>query len=690
MLPRSKKTKTALKRRVSQGVVSSPMPRPGLTGTNITNLVLVPLRQIGTVIIFGPALSLSRPQAAFRKVLALSTSMAALFAPLVPASAAPTGGNVVAGSAGIQYGTTVTNINQSSNRAIINWQSFSIGAGETVNFNQPGFSSVTLNRVTGNETSIIAGALNANGQVFIVNSAGVLFSKGSQVNVGGLVASTLNISNKDFMAGNYKFHGKSDASIINEGLIHAGNGGYVALLGQTVSNQGVISATLGTVAMASGEKITLNFSGNSLIDVTIDKGTLNALVENKQLIKADGGHVIMTARAADSLLSAQVNNSGIIQAHSMSALMGGGNGGHHYGHVHVGPVEVAGHQSRAATRVASRPRSTGTGGTSHAGSIELLAIGGTVTVSGTLDASAPKGGDGGTIETSGNKVSIIDGTVITTKSSTGQNGLWTIDPDGFTIGAGGDLTGTQLSAALAIGDVTIQSVNGNGTDGNINVNDAVNWSANTLTLEATNNIYINNVMTATGTASLNATYGSTGINLGGQVKGFYIATGSSGYTGGVDISGTGGVTLNGTSYHIIDTAAQLAKAEASPSGNYALGANIGNLGYADLAAFGFGSSNTFTGSFTGLGHALSTATAPDVSISNAVSIPANVTLTNFNLTSNSNLNVNAPVSWSSNLLTLNAADNVYVNAVMTATNNASFAATYGTGLNADGYKPYGL
>src|SRR5262245_25444642 len=249
---------------------------------------------------------------------ATMTAIAAVLALPRVAPAEPTGGSVVAGSAGISQAGSVTNINQSSNKAIINWQSFSIGAKETVNFNQPGSSSVTLNRVIGNETSVISGALNANGQVFLVNSAGVLFSKGAQVNVGGLVASTLDISNSDFMAGNYTFSGNSSASVVNQGRIHAHGGGYVALLGKTVANDGVISARLGTVAMAAGEKITLNFGGNSLLDVTIDKGTLNALVENKRAIRADGGQVIMTAKAADAILSAQVNNSGIVQARTIA------------------------------------------------------------------------------------------------------------------------------------------------------------------------------------------------------------------------------------------------------------------------------------------------------------------------------------------------------------------------------------
>jgi filamentous hemagglutinin family protein len=504
------------------------------------------------------------------------TAVAALLIAQRAALAAPAGGAVVEGSAGISQSGSVTNVNQSSNKAIINWQGFSIGANETVNFNQPGSSSVTLNRVIGNETSVISGALNANGQVFIVNSAGVLFGKNAQVNVGGLVASTLDISNADFMAGNYTFSGNSTASIVNQGRIHAHGGGYVALLGNNVSNDGVISARLGTVAMAAGSQITLNFGGNSLLDVTIDRGTLNALVENKRAIIANGGQVIMTAKAADSVLSAQVNNSGVIQARTMAALTGGSG------------------RTRAA----------------KTGSIKLIADGGTTNVSGKLDASAPKGGDGGTIETSGNKVKIADSAVITTKAAEGKSGTWTIDPDGFTIAAsGGDMTGAALSNWLATnGGVNIASTNGNGTDGNINVNDEVRWSTDSiLTLNATNNININAPITAVGTnAGLVMNYGNFAI-IG-------VATAGTGYN--INMSSNGGITLtghnatlniNGINYTLIHTMDQLATLTSNPaipaSGHYALAQNLAP-GSDPTSNYQFSGSviRTLSGTLAGLGH----------------------------------------------------------------------------------------
>ena len=122
-----------------------------------------------------------------------------------PALAAPTDGQVVAGAASISQAGNTTTINQSSQNLAINWQDFSIAANEAVRFNQPNSASIVLNRVIGQSNSQIFGAMSANGQVFILNPNGVLFGAGSQVNVGGLVASTLSLSNDDFLAGKYNF-----------------------------------------------------------------------------------------------------------------------------------------------------------------------------------------------------------------------------------------------------------------------------------------------------------------------------------------------------------------------------------------------------------------------------------------------------------------------------------------------------
>lgn len=185
----------------------------------------------------------------------------------------PTGGQVVAGSGSIsQPNGQQMVIDQASNKLAIDWQSFDIGSGNKVTFNQPGTDSIALNRVLGTDGSKIMGQLDANGRVFIINPNGVLFGAGAQVNVGGLVASTLDLSVSDFEAGNYAFKGDgSTASIINNGRITAADGGSVALLGGTVSNNGVIVANQGTVALAAGNAVTLDFAGDGLLSVQVDE-----------------------------------------------------------------------------------------------------------------------------------------------------------------------------------------------------------------------------------------------------------------------------------------------------------------------------------------------------------------------------------------------------------------------------------
>ncbi|MFN7504527.1 MAG: filamentous hemagglutinin N-terminal domain-containing protein, partial [Limnobacter sp.] len=154
---------------------------------------------------------------------------------------------VVAGQATISKQGNTLNINQSTERAAIDWQTFDVSKNSTVNFVQPSASSIALNRVLGSEVSVIQGAINANGQVFLVNQNGVLFTPTAQVNVGGIVASTQNISTEDFMAGKFSFSGSSKATVENQGKIATSNGGVVALIAAKIVNTGSISAPEGKV-----------------------------------------------------------------------------------------------------------------------------------------------------------------------------------------------------------------------------------------------------------------------------------------------------------------------------------------------------------------------------------------------------------------------------------------------------------
>jgi len=230
--------------------------------------------------------------------------------------ALPTGGQINSGAGHIsQIGNQMT-IQQNTPRMSADWQSFNIGQQAHVQFQQPSTSSVALNRVVGQNASEIQGKLDANGQVYLVNSSGIVFGKTAQVNVGGLVASTHQLSDADFSAGKNKFTSTgSDGKVVNQGQINAKDG-VVALIANKVDNEGTITAGKGDVVLAAGKKVELDFDGDGLIKLEVDGAAVNTQVHNKGLIQADGA-VIMTAKAADQLVGSVVNNSGIVEAKAM-------------------------------------------------------------------------------------------------------------------------------------------------------------------------------------------------------------------------------------------------------------------------------------------------------------------------------------------------------------------------------------
>ena len=499
----------------------------------------------------------------------------------------PTGANIVSGTGSIaQSGKTMT-VTQSTNSMATDWQSFNIGVGNTVNFVQPSAGAVALNRVMGADVSVIQGALNANGQIFLVNPNGVLFSPTAQVNVGGIVASTLNITRDDFLAGNYRFSGDSVQSVRNEGTLKVDAGGTVALIAARVENLGSIAAPQGNVLLGAGQTLLLDLGGPAKLEV--EAGALNALIEQGGVIQAEGGRIYLTAKAAGDLASSVINNTGVIEAHTL----------------------VTGEKGQIMLM----------------GDMQV----GIVKVSGTLDASAPRGGNGGDIETSAAKVRTSETALITTAALTGKAGTWLIDPNDYTIAAsGGDISGTQLGTNLGSNNVTIQSSAGvSGTSGDMFVNDAVTWATtNVLTLNARRNININaNISASQGTLKLY--YGQGAINnsttavnpsrvyigSGATIslsagRHYYTKLGSDGVEtewtvitalGNADSSNDG--TLQGIN-GIRDSGGNIA-------GNIVLGADIdatatqtwnGGKGFTSLGLTGL--ANVFTGRFDGLGHTI--------------------------------------------------------------------------------------
>jgi len=462
---------------------------------------------------------------------------------------APSGGVVSSGNANIIQDGNITNINQSSQKASINWQSFSISPQETVNFNQPNQHSITLNRVVGHEKSVIDGALNANGQVWILNSYGVLFGKNAKVNTSGLLATTKELSDADFQKGNYNFKGNSQASIENLGSITINDSSYAAFVANSVVNSGEIKVYGGTIHLVGASEFSVSLDYNSNISLKVDKGTLDALVENNHLLEAHDGRIYLTTNAKDELLKGVVNHSGIIDISSIDELSANQN------------------------------------------EVVLYAHGGTTNIDGTIKAK------GGFVETSAKDLNI-------TSSSTIQASKWLIDPENVTIDSGNGTIGNEsvganvVSAALDSGtDITIEANN------NISVLEDIAWSSgNTFELNAGNDINIHSTIDASGGSGgkVFLVYGndySFGLDTDGQGTGF---KGKIDLQAGENFS-TQKIGEEKVIYTVItdkDTLQNMAINDSTV--RYALGRDLD---------FGSGSNNwtsiyNFKGHFDGLGHTI--------------------------------------------------------------------------------------
>ncbi len=266
------------------------------------------------------------PSAGFQhKALAFAIATAFGAPASLFAQTLPTGGTVVGGASQgtiSQPNATTMQIDQFGNRVIYNFGTFSIGSGYSVIVNQPSAASVGLANVTGNTPSEIFGRLSANGSFYLSNAAGVYIRPGGEVATGvAFVGTTLQMSNADFYAGHnvWTNGGNITGTVLNQGSITATNG-YVALLGPQVANEGIIAARMGTVALAAGDKITLDMVGDGLIKVVVDEAALNAAALNKGSINADGGNVYLSARSANALLDTVVNNEGVIRAPPLETL----------------------------------------------------------------------------------------------------------------------------------------------------------------------------------------------------------------------------------------------------------------------------------------------------------------------------------------------------------------------------------
>ncbi|ROL68201.1 adhesin [Pseudomonas protegens] len=487
---------------------------------------------------------------------------------LPSAFALPTGAEVVSGSADISTQGQQMSIDQHTNKLITNWKDFSVQSNQSVTFNQPSSTSIALNRVVGVNGSNIQGQINANGQVFLINPNGVVFGQGAQVNVGGLIASTQNITDADFSAGNYKFSGASAAEIVNQGSITATDAGSITLLGAKVRNDGSIKAQEGSVALGAGSGFTVSLDGNNLLDLHVDAAAINALANNTGLLKADGGQVLMTANAG-MVLQTVVNNQGTIEANTLLQ--------------NAGRIILDGNDS------------------------------GLVNVSGSLSANAlGTQGDGGLIETRGIFTTVQGSTQVNTQASNGQTGSWKITSLEARVGGTPAIFGDTIHADTLSRNLATTNVELASSRAEVLVKNSVAWnSGNQLTLSSVKGIQINGSLKGTGAnarVELNAkdsiklnsqleltgNNSSLGMNHGGEF--------ALGQNANVTLSGNNaGFDANGAAYNVIQNAAQLQAIDQGLAGRYVLGNTINDRG--NLTSIG--GDRTFSGIFDGLGNTLS-------------------------------------------------------------------------------------
>lgn len=351
----------------------------------------------------------------WKKTLALLV-MSALSLGASSVDAMPEGGVVRSGSGSVTQNGKEMTIRQDSGRLAMDWTGFSVGKDETVRFQQPGKDALALNRVTGNQQSVIDGSLLSNGHVLLVNPNGVVIGKNASIDVGGLVASTAQVKDnfmKEFgnSTGAFSLGGVSDGKIINEGTIKA-EGGLVALHAAKVENSGTISNTGGSAVLAAADTLTLTPDADGKLNFTVDGKTAEASALNKGAITADGGTIVMTADSASDVMSTVVNNSGTLQARTLrknekgQILLEGGD---------KGQVEVSGTLDASGTEEGQ-----------SAGNIKV--IGEKTIIHDGTNLLARGNVDGGKIETSGDVLNLGDNLNIDASGNRGSHGTWLLDP----------------------------------------------------------------------------------------------------------------------------------------------------------------------------------------------------------------------------------------------------------------------
>ncbi|MCJ8315034.1 MAG: filamentous hemagglutinin N-terminal domain-containing protein [Pseudomonadales bacterium] len=384
------------------------------------------------------------------------------------AFAGPEGGVVTNGGATITQSGNHTQINQTTNNTVIDWDSFNVDVNESVRFVQPSSSSVILNNIHDQNASQIFGKIDANGTVFLTNNQGIVFGETSQVNVANLVATSMNINANDFMNDDFTLeHSELSATqggmIVNYGLLNAASGGSINLVADGVDNQGVIIAHFGSVNLASGEKVVVDFDGNNLIKFEVSGEIINnaiatidengevvkgTSINNSGIITANAGQVLLQGNVAQNIFDRSVNNDGVITAGRMESIGGV---------IHLTGIGIV--ENSGSVNVNGLTESD------IGGQVQIL--GGTVliTESATIDASGADGGGeiliGGDFQGSNSNVKNATNTYVSADS--------VIKADALAAGNGGKIIVWADQTTIYQGDISAQGGSESGDGGFVEV-----------------------------------------------------------------------------------------------------------------------------------------------------------------------------------------------------------------------------
>jgi filamentous hemagglutinin family protein len=333
-----------------------------------------------------------------RKVIACAASASIVLTPAMSFSI-PIGGVVAGGQASISDGVGRVDIHQQSDKAVIDWRGFDLSEGEVTEFHQPNNNSLTVNRVNSNNASIINGSLKANGNVMVINPNGMLFGGKANVDVNGLIASTADAPNADLMRNgklNLNKPGNPNAAIVNLGRIKTKEGGSVGIIAPNISNQGIIEAKLGKVALASGDTATVDLYGDDLINAAVSDKVKSQLIENNGIIAAQGGSIAITAAAGEHIVDSLINLDGVLDAKSVSDKTGSIK------------VQADGVNAVKGNKTSDKGKKQGASN---------------VYASGIIDASGRgKGERGGKVTVTGDNVALLNGTIIDASGDAGKSG----------------------------------------------------------------------------------------------------------------------------------------------------------------------------------------------------------------------------------------------------------------------------